>query len=473
MPNFTNILNSLLQISSTPVIRRFFILLCILSRFLLYGSDSSAQVSGGFQFDRLDKIEIQRNKGKTLRDQGTLRENRLVRYEILLEKMKKIRLKTQKLMREISMAMRGETLKLKSKLEKLQGEIIKINQEIVADLQKVNEDFLEGRENIRRKLESMRKESKSLESEIAFILEYEREIWQKETENLQNSLLQAKVEPTGTQSKSGVMFKSSRSTNKNFGTDKMITVNDPKENSVVIIPEYKHNLEKSKRGYKKASERKDDNKTLPKNRFERTVDNSQNEPKGDYDEGTQGSKGSLKSLKDESAEKPLQKNENILEKEEEKGTPKATIEEQKQKLFDFGNQIKILRKRVKVKNGNASKEFIELGNKYLETQRFIDSQDSLKKLTLLKFSNQKNLYLGSYEQATWAFKIALSFNRNKGETHLAIGKIYDEISDGENAIMYARLAHLVFSKKKNKAKMQETQSFIESLEKNYATRLNK
>ena len=163
----------------------------------------------------------------------------------------------------------------------------------------------------------------------------------------------------------------------------------------------------------------------------------------------------------------FQKNENILGKDKGKETVKATLEEQKQKLFDFGNQIKILRKKVKTKSGSASKEFIEFGNKYLETQRFIDSLDDLEKLALLTFSNQNNIHLGSYEKAVWAFKIALTFNRNQGETHLTIGKIYDEITDGKNAIMYARLANLVFIKKNNQAKMQEVQSFIESLEKKY------
>ena len=175
----------------------------------------------------------------------------------------------------------------------------------------------------------------------------------------------------------------------------------------------------------------------------------------------------MEPLKDESTQKFPQQNKNILEKDKDKETAKAKLEEQKQKIIDFGNQIKTLRKRVEGKSGDASKEFIQLGNKYLETQRFIESLGDFEKMALLKISNQKNLHLGSYEQATWAFKIALSFNRNQGETHLTIGKIYDEISDGKNAIMYARLANLVFIKKNNQAKIKEAQSFIESLEKKY------
>jgi hypothetical protein len=99
----------------------------------------------------------------------------------------------------------------------------------------------------------------------------------------------------------------------------------------------------------------------------------------------------------------------------------------------------------------------------LEAQRFVDSRDNMEKVALLQFANKKSLPLGSYEQAAWAFKIALTFNTNKAETHMQIGKIYDEVNDGENAIMYARLAHLLFTKNEKVTKMEESQSFIESL----------
>jgi len=442
MPNFANILNSLLQNFSTPVIRRFFIRLLILSSFLLYGSDITAQVSGGFQFNPLGKKGAQKNREKFLRNREIFWVKKVIQQEILLKKMERIRVETNKIMKEISKLINGEGQNLEGELTKLQDETIRVNQEIVAELKKINEGFLEGREGVRRKLENMGKESKSLASEIAFILEYEKEIWQKK-QNLQDSLLQTNGELTTLQSKSGEVLKSNVFSNEAPELDEVITVHDPQDESFK------------------------DNKPSLKNRFEKTVDNNRNGPKGDYDERKQDNKSVLESFKDELTQKLPQKNENILGKDKGKETAKTTLEEQKQKLFDLGNQIKLLRKKVKTKNGNASKEFIELGNKYLEIQRFIDSLDDLEKLALLKFSDQNNLQLGSYEQATWAFKIALSFNRNQGETHLTIGKIYDEISDGKNAIMYARLANLVFIKKNNQAKMKEAQSFIESLEKKY------
>ena len=442
MPNFANILNSLLQNFSTPVIRRFFIRLLILSGFLLYGSDITAQVNGDFQFDPLDKKGAQKNREKSLRNQEIFWVKKVIRQEILVKEMERIRVETNKIMKEISKLIKGEGQNLEGELTKLQDETIRVNQEIVAELKKINEGFLEGREGVRRKLENMRKESKSLVREITFILDYEKEIWQKK-QNLQGSSLQTNGELTTPQSKSGEVLKSNRFSNKEPDLNEVITIHDPQDESFK------------------------DKEPSPKNRFKKTIENSRNEPKVDYEKGEQDNKGLLESLKDESTEKLPQQNKNILEKDKDKETAKAKLEEQKKKFIDFGNQIKTLRKRTKGKSGNASKEFIELGNKYLETQRFIDSLDDLEKLALLKFSNQNNLHLGSYEQAAWAFKLALSFNRNQGETHLTIGKFYDEISDGKNAIMYARLANLVFIKKNNEAKIKGVQSFIESLEKKY------
>ena len=47
--------------------------------------------------------------------------------------------------------------------------------------------------------------------------------------------------------------------------------------------------------------------------------------------------------------------------------------------------------------------------------------------------------------------------------HLEIGEIYNEVNDGDNAIIYSKLPHLLFIKNKNSSKMQEAQNLIESL----------
>ena len=351
-------------------------------------------------------------------------------------------------------------------------------------------------------------------------------------------MLAAKAELAAAQSESGDVLEDSRSAYKDFQAEKIITMSDSKGESIEAMTEAGHTLEKSKRDYKKASERtaseilaqmksakdslkrgqakskidtnkakkeilaalqkdqlrrkaalrnlkrrnkanlkKAENEASKKKALGKTTDRKRDESIGNFGEGIQDAKGGLESFKDQAADKRSRQKDNATEKpsqrtvlgdEEEGSTVVLTLEEQKQKLYNFGNRIKILKKRIEEKSGNASPELLELGNEYLAAHRFIDSRDDLEKLALLQFANRKDLPLGSYEQAAWAFKIALSFNRSKGETHLTIGKIYDEINDGKNAIMYAKLAHLVFKQGKDKAKIQEAENFIEALSKKYA-----
>ena len=141
MPNFANILNSFIQIFSIPVIIRYFILLCTLYSFLLYGSDSTAQVSGGFQFNPLDKKEAQKNREKLMRNQENFWGKKVIQQEILRKEMKRIRVETKKIMKEISRLIKGEGQNLEGELAKLQDETIRVNQEIVAELKKINEEF--------------------------------------------------------------------------------------------------------------------------------------------------------------------------------------------------------------------------------------------------------------------------------------------------------------------------------------------
>ncbi|MBC8283992.1 MAG: hypothetical protein H8E32_09280 [Nitrospinae bacterium] len=214
-----------------------------------------------------------------------------------------------------------------------------------------------------------------------------------------------------------------------------------------------------------ASLRRADSQAASKNKGGRSTDSVQDDETGGFGDGVLGAQGNLESFEDDSAANRRRGSAADGEEEGREGPP--TLAELKERLLQFGNRIKILKKQIEENRGNPSPELIELGNEYLAAQRFIDSRDDFEKLALLQFANEEALPLGSYEQAAWAFKIALGFNTNKGETHLAIGKIYDEIQDGNNAIMYAKLAHLVFRQKKNSEKLKETQSFIDSLTKKY------
>jgi len=491
---------------------------------------SAAQES--FQFDAI-------NREETLRDQQILREQMQLQQEILRQEMEKIRIETQKIMKDISLAMKEEAVKLKEELVKLQEETARVNKDILKTLEDAKKDFSEGREEMRKELENMRKEAKSLTKEISVVLEDQQHIWKEETASLQDSLLEAKADLAAAQADTGDALESSREAYNQFQEDKVVTMNDSKYKSGQAMDEAGRGLQKSKRDYKKASEKtaaeilagmKDAKDSLKRRQviqrrdaantnrkilasvqkdkrsrnaelrsskrknsadlkkarqFGKTnkadtrqaslrranirasakartgskTDNVGDDETGGFGDGVLDARGIREFTNDQ---QPSLRNGKGAENQE--GLEVAlTLEEQKERFFEFGNRIKILKKKIEAKSGNASKELIELGYAYLEAQRFINSRDDMGKLALLQFANKKGLPLGSYEQATWAFKIALTFNTNKAETHMQIGKIYDEVNDGDNAIMYARLAHLLFKKNKKATKMEEAQNFIESL----------
>jgi hypothetical protein len=485
-----------------------------------------------FQFDAI-------NREETLRDQQILREQMQLQQEILRQEMEKIRVETQKIMKDISLAMKEEAVKLKEELVDLQKDTTRVNKEILETLENAKKDFSEGREEMRKELENMRKEAKSLTKEISVVLEDQQHIWKEETVSLQDSLLEAKADLAAAQADTGDVLESTREAYNQFQEDKVVTMNDSKDKSGKAMDEAGQGLQKSKRDYKKASEKtaaeilagmkeaKDSLKrrqalqkkdaananrqvlaSIQKDRLSRNAElqnsklqNNANLKKakqfgqsnqadtrqaslrrantrasakartgpktdgigddetGDFGDGVSDARGVREFSNDQ---QPSLRDGNGSESQE--GLEVAlTLEDQKKRFFEFGNRIKILKKQIEAKSGNASPELIELGYAYLEAQRFIDSRDDIEKVALLQFANKKGLPLGSYEQAAWAFKIALTFNTNKAETHLQIGKIYDEVNDGDNPIMYSKLAHLFFKKNENASKMEETQNFIESL----------
>jgi hypothetical protein len=69
--------------------------------------------------------------------------------------------------------------------------------------------------------------------------------------------------------------------------------------------------------------------------------------------------------------------------------------------------------------------------------------------------------------------LALAFNHKSAETHLKIGKIYDEMQDGKNALMFANLAHQIFKRNHKSSQMDEAQSFIDQLTAKYENKPEK
>lgn len=145
--------------------------------------------------------------------------------------------------------------------------------------------------------------------------------------------------------------------------------------------------------------------------------------------------------------------------------PTKTSEEPPQvKASRFSKNITSLKNDLKKENGDPGALLAKLGDAYLEAQRFLGSQkDNEERQKILDLSDNQNLLLGSYEQAAWAYKLSLGFNHKNAETHLKIGKIYDEMGDGQNAIMHAKLAHQILKKRDNSRQMEEAKTFIEKL----------
>ena len=248
MPNIAKQLSPFAAILRSPLIRRGFLLACLLSQSFFLASNIAAQGTEAFQFDSINRDEI-------LRDQQILREQMQVQQEILREEMEKIRVETQKIMKDISLAMKEEAIKLKDELKKLQEETAKINQEIVENLEQAKKDFSEGREDMQKELENMRKEAKSLTKEIAVVLVDQSKIWKEETVNLQDSLLEAKAELAAAQADPDEILESSRSAYRDFQVDKVVTMDDSKEKSGKAMAQAENTLQRSTRDYKKASER--------------------------------------------------------------------------------------------------------------------------------------------------------------------------------------------------------------------------
>ena len=152
----------------------------------------------------------------------------------------------------------------------------------------------------------------------------------------------------------------------------------------------------------------------------------------------------------------------------------TTEESTQETLSRFSKNISSLKSNLKNTSGNPEALLSKLGDAYLEAQRFMDSQkENEERQNLLELSSNGGLLLGSYEQAAWAYKLALNFNRKNAKTHLKIGRIYDEMGDGRNALMYAKLAHQIFKRNDNSGQMKETQSFIDLLAAKYENKSGK
>lgn len=176
--------------------------------------------------------------------------------------------------------------------------------------------------------------------------------------------------------------------------------------------------------------------------------------------------------------KKLRRNESLHFRQSEPGRLQTEIEQgplkrHQAKLAEFSSRIKKLLKEIRNRRGDEQTVFLELGNAYLESQRFLDSLNSRDRLKLTTYASHSRITLGSYEQALWTFKMALARNPNDGDTNFLMGKIFSEIGNNNEALERAKNAEYLFAKNHKLERAAETRSFIDSLvntpSKNYKT----
>ena len=175
---------------------------------------------------------------------------------------------------------------------------------------------------------------------------------------------------------------------------------------------------------------------------------------------------------EEKKRRPIEKDENLVIV----ATAKAKTAEEplQEKVSGFSKNITNLKTELKKESGNPGALLVKLGDAYLEAQRFISSQkDAKDRQKILALSENQDFLLGSYEQAAWAYKLSLTFNHKSAETHFKVGKLYDEMGDGVNALMHTKLALQIFKRRDNSRQIEETLAFIEILTKKYKIKSEK
>jgi hypothetical protein len=141
----------------------------------------------------------------------------------------------------------------------------------------------------------------------------------------------------------------------------------------------------------------------------------------------------------------------------------GSLKEHQAKLIQFSRLIKKLQRQLSRASRNNRRIFIELGDVYLESQRYLNSLDSAERVKLTRYAPHSGISLGSYELALWTYKVALNKNPEDGDTNFLMGKIFSEIGNNSEALERVRNAEHLFTKYREPDKAAETRSFIDSL----------
>jgi len=141
----------------------------------------------------------------------------------------------------------------------------------------------------------------------------------------------------------------------------------------------------------------------------------------------------------------------------------APLKGHQAKLVQFSGRIKELLQQLRSERGEGRAAFLDLGNTYLESQRYLNSLDSEDRLKLTSYAPHSGIALGSYELALWTFKMALTQDPNDGDTNFLLGKVFSEMGNRNEALERARNAEHLFTKNREQEKATQTRSFIDSL----------
>ena len=133
------------------------------------------------------------------------------------------------------------------------------------------------------------------------------------------------------------------------------------------------------------------------------------------------------------------------------------------KLTQFSDKIRNLLEQLQGEEGVQRAVFLDLGNTYLESYRYLNSLNAEDQWKLSRYASPSGTILGSRESALWVFKMALARKPNDGETNFLLGKILSEMGERDLALRRARNAERLFVINSQPARAVQTRSFIEFL----------
>jgi len=138
-------------------------------------------------------------------------------------------------------------------------------------------------------------------------------------------------------------------------------------------------------------------------------------------------------------------------------------EGQRAVLRKFSTEIKGIQQKLVRRQVSETPALMQLGNLYMDSQRFLDSLNRADRSLL--FKKDSDLIPGGAELAIVAYKMALERRPLDGRLSMILGEIYEGMGDFKNAELYGRKAFSLFSRSRQTQLANETQEFLNSIQK--------